>query len=48
MWKLDGAGANDLRTAISGSLNFAVQSKGLLERKADIICKCHKKTESYQ
>lgn len=47
-WQLDADGANALRTAISGSLNFAVQSKGLLERKADIICKCHRKTESYE
>ena len=44
VWQVDGAMATSLRERIGASLNFAAQSKGLLERKADIICKCHRKT----
>lgn len=37
----------ELRNAISQSINFNTNSKLLLQRKADIICKCYKKLEIY-
>ena len=37
----------ELKNAISQGLNFTTNSKLLLERKADIICKCYKKLEIY-
>ena len=37
----------ELRNAISQGINFNTNSKQLLQRKADIICKCYKKLEIY-
>lgn len=47
MWQLTNEHVVELRNAISNSINFEVNSKLLLERKADIICKCYKKLEIY-
>jgi len=47
LWALTNEHTTELLSQISGSINFATQSKALLERKADIICKCYKKLESY-
>ena len=47
LWQLDKAQAIELKNKISSTINFTVQHKMLLNRKADIICKCYKKTENY-
>lgn len=36
-----------LRDQVSLSLNFQAQSNQILKRKADIICKCYRKLDSY-
>jgi hypothetical protein len=47
-WQLSNQHVIDLKNTISASINFEVQTKLLLERKADIICKCFRKLENYE
>jgi len=47
LWKMDNGQINALKDQISASINFNCQSKSLLNRKADIICKCFRKLETY-
>lgn len=47
MWQLSNEHINELRNKMSESINFQLNSKLLLERKADIICKCCNKLEIY-
>ena len=46
-WQLETAQVEELCRTISQSIDFKVQSHSLLNRKADIICKCFKKMEKY-
>lgn len=47
MWQLTNENVVELRNEISSNINFVINSKLLLERKADIICKCYRKLEIY-
>ena len=47
-WQLTNQHATDIKNTISSSINFSNQSKLLLQRKADIICKCFRKLETYE
>ena len=47
LWQVNKDQIAELKTTMSQSLNFKVQSKQLLKRKADLICKCYRKLESY-
>jgi len=47
MWQLTNENVVELRNAMMGSINYLVNSKKLLEKKAEIICKCFKRLDTY-
>lgn len=47
MWQLTNDNVVALRNAMMSSINYLTNSKKLLEKKAEIICKCYKKLDTY-
>ena len=47
LWKLNNEQIGELKNQLSSSINFGVQSLNFLKRKADIICKCFNKLDTY-
>jgi hypothetical protein len=47
LWKLNQEHIETLKTRVSNTINFTTQTKLLLQRKADLICKCCMKLNSF-
>ena len=47
LWKMSPEQTAQLKDKISQSIDFVAQPSSLLKRKADIICKCFRKLETY-
>lgn len=47
-WQMTNEQVVTLKNTISQSINFASNSINILRRKADIICKCFRKLETYE
>lgn len=47
LWKPNNEQITILKNAVSESINFEANSINLLKRKAEVICKCFRKLETY-